>query len=49
MIELRSSSKFRGVEADINDDIEDYEDDLKQVSTDLSSSILALRKLSFFR
>ncbi|KAL6184053.1 hypothetical protein ACLB2K_045459 [Fragaria x ananassa] len=23
--------KFRGVEADINDDIEDYEDDLKQI------------------
>ena len=28
----RAAIKFRGVEADINFNIEDYEDDLKQVS-----------------
>jgi hypothetical protein len=36
----RAAIKFRGVEADINFNIEDYEEDLKQVTFFLKAIIL---------
>jgi len=37
----RAAIKFRGVEADINFNIEDYEEDLKQVMIKIQKLILS--------